>query len=105
LVAEIPPLRGPTRQKAARKRKSGRFGRDDNFGEARKYGPLRPLLRRAGGVTVLRNFGNTDVETKPGNAKLEKDENQDTPLPEGWGERWTRREEKKLRRGRVGLRA
>jgi len=29
--ATIPPLRGPTRQKAARKRKSGRSGRNDNF--------------------------------------------------------------------------
>src|SRR5271157_5812861 len=28
--AAIPPLRGPTRQNAARKRKSGRFGRNDN---------------------------------------------------------------------------
>src|SRR5208337_3296451 len=28
--AAIPPLRGPTRQKAARRRKSGRCGRDDN---------------------------------------------------------------------------
>jgi len=28
--ATIPPLHGPTRQKAARKRKSGRSGRDDN---------------------------------------------------------------------------
>ena len=29
VVATIPPLRGPTRQNAARQRKSGRFGRDD----------------------------------------------------------------------------
>ena len=27
----IPPLRGPTRHKTARKRKSGRSGRDDRF--------------------------------------------------------------------------
>jgi len=27
----IPPLRGPTRQKAARQKKSGRSGRDDSF--------------------------------------------------------------------------
>jgi hypothetical protein len=27
---QIPPLRGPTRQNAARKKKSGRFARDDN---------------------------------------------------------------------------
>jgi hypothetical protein len=27
---QIPPLRGPTRQNAAQKKKSGRFGRDDN---------------------------------------------------------------------------
>jgi hypothetical protein len=27
---QIPPLRGPTRQKAARKKKSGRSGRDDS---------------------------------------------------------------------------
>jgi len=27
---QIPPLRGPTRQNAARKKKSGRSGRDDN---------------------------------------------------------------------------
>jgi hypothetical protein len=38
---QIPPLRGPTRQTAARKRKSGRSGRDDNLalreeGEKRK---------------------------------------------------------------------
>jgi hypothetical protein len=31
--AAIPPLRGPTRQKAARKEKSGRSGRDDKIGE------------------------------------------------------------------------
>src|SRR5208337_265761 len=39
--AAIPPLRGPTRQNATRKRKSGRSGRDDSveFGERR--GPLR----------------------------------------------------------------
>jgi len=39
--AAIPPLRGPTRQNATRKRKSGRSGRDDRveFGERR--GPLR----------------------------------------------------------------
>jgi hypothetical protein len=29
---EIPPLRGPTRHKSARKKKSGRSGRDDNLG-------------------------------------------------------------------------
>jgi len=29
---QIPPLRGPARQKAARKRESGRSGRDDMFG-------------------------------------------------------------------------
>jgi len=29
--ATIPPLRGPTRPRAARKRKSGRSGRDDSF--------------------------------------------------------------------------
>jgi len=28
---EIPPLRGPTRHSSARKRKSGRFGRDDKL--------------------------------------------------------------------------
>jgi hypothetical protein len=33
---QIPPLRGPTRQKTARKKKSGRFGRDDRLGEARR---------------------------------------------------------------------
>ncbi|HXR33884.1 MAG TPA: hypothetical protein VN830_09260 [Verrucomicrobiae bacterium] len=30
----IPPLRGPTRQKAARRQKSGRSGRDARFGRA-----------------------------------------------------------------------
>ncbi len=29
---QIPPLRGPTRQNAAREKKSGRSGRDDNLG-------------------------------------------------------------------------
>jgi len=35
--AAIPPLRGPTRQTAARKKMSGRFGRDDKV----KKGPTR----------------------------------------------------------------
>jgi hypothetical protein len=50
-IAGIPPLRGPTRQKAARKRKSGRYGpfgyaqgrRDDKVGlpqKLRLYGPF-----------------------------------------------------------------
>jgi hypothetical protein len=34
--AAIPRLRGPTRQSAARKRKSGRSGRDDNYGKERR---------------------------------------------------------------------
>src|SRR5208283_3200686 len=33
--ATIPPLRGPTRHKTARKRKSGRFGRDDKTGKGK----------------------------------------------------------------------
>jgi len=43
----IPPLRGPTRQKAARKKKSGRFGRDDKLSEAAKGAALR-FLRGSG---------------------------------------------------------
>jgi hypothetical protein len=31
VVATVPPLRGPTRQDAAQKKKSGRSGRDDSF--------------------------------------------------------------------------
>ena len=37
-VAAIPPLRGPTRRKAARKKKSGRSGRDDKIGAWRGHG-------------------------------------------------------------------
>jgi len=47
---EIPPLRGLTRQNAARKKKSGRSGRDDRIGGGAttrrgrtKVGPLRSL--------------------------------------------------------------
>ncbi len=32
VVATIPPLRGPTRHTTARKRRSGRSGRDDSVG-------------------------------------------------------------------------
>src|SRR5208283_2768694 len=34
-VAAIPPLRGPTRHTLARKKNSGRSGRDDSFAEGR----------------------------------------------------------------------
>src|SRR5208282_1122958 len=34
-IAAIPPLRGPTRHNSARKRKSGRSGRDDSLGQAK----------------------------------------------------------------------
>ena len=37
-VAAIPRLRGPTRQNAARKKKSGRSARDDRFWEGRGKG-------------------------------------------------------------------
>jgi len=42
---EIPPLRGPTRQEAARKRKSGRSGRDDSEGNGVRVGPLGTQLQ------------------------------------------------------------
>src|SRR5208283_5226359 len=44
--AAIPPLRGPTRQKAARKKQSGRSGRDDNSGLGRKSGGEPPQSKR-----------------------------------------------------------
>jgi len=41
-LATIPPLRGPTRQKSARRRKSGRSGRDDRYGlDTEKRNPER----------------------------------------------------------------
>jgi hypothetical protein len=40
-LATIPPLRGPTRQKTARKRKSGRFGRDDKLSQMWMRGSRR----------------------------------------------------------------
>jgi len=36
LVAVVPPLRGPTRRTAARKKKSGRSGRDDRKKQAKR---------------------------------------------------------------------
>src|SRR5208283_3836323 len=39
----IPPLRGPTRHNSARKRESGRSGRDDKFGAWGLRGKNRPL--------------------------------------------------------------
>ena len=41
-TAAIPPLRGPTRQKTERKRKSGRYGRDDKVGLPQKLRPSGP---------------------------------------------------------------
>jgi len=35
---QIPPLRGPTRHKTARKKKSGCSGRDDNVGKEKRDG-------------------------------------------------------------------
>src|SRR5208337_1361224 len=53
-AAAIPPLRGPTRQKAARKRKSGRYGRDDKVGlpqKSRLSGPFGYAQGRRDDIT------------------------------------------------------
>ena len=44
VVAMVPPLRGPTRHKTARKKKSGRSGRDDRKGQ-KEEGRLREAGR------------------------------------------------------------
>ena len=62
--AAIPPLRGPTRQIAARKKQSGRFGRNDNSGgsqKARDSGPFGSAQGRrddnSGGSQNARDSG------------------------------------------------
>src|SRR5208337_1612711 len=57
-LATIPPLRGPTRHSSARKRRSGRSGRDDKFGldETKKGGDTEATRSR---MTNLWNFSMT----------------------------------------------
>ncbi len=58
---QIPPLRGPTRQNAARKKKSGRYGRDDNSWKAALRSSLRGLGQAGQQAAALRTCG-TEAE-------------------------------------------
>ena len=62
----MPPLRGPTRQTTARKRKSGRFGRDDNLGLREEQGALGDIVFHGGGKTgkVLAGGGALDLDAE-----------------------------------------
>ncbi len=98
--AAIPPLRGPTRQKAARKRKSGRSGRDDNPCRTNRQG--HPAERReklnaevTEGPQRERRLLATGEEVSPQRAQREEEEGKKGK--EGKKER--RKEGKKEREG------
>jgi len=78
--ATIPPLRGPTRQNAAQKKKSGRSGRDDRIRRrAKMRGERRGLLVRFEGEREIedevadgntqREFAGVSVAGKPNDSR------------------------------------